>query len=247
MPLSANTLIHFTKRKSFLKNILEGDFRIFYCKETIQFDQSPKIVYVPMVSFCDIPLSEIKEHMSKYGSYGIGMTKEWAYQQKMNPVLYVAGNSSLSSSYMGTLRGFFGESSWKENTKKEHLELIDIIRYIKNYEGDLNRKGKITENYRFSDEREWRYVPSLSDTYPFFLSERAFLENGGKDFFNEIISNLRLEFTLDDIKYIIIKKESEIDEFIKHIRRVKGKNYSSGDIERLTTRILTSEQIRTDF
>jgi hypothetical protein len=247
MPLSANTLIHFTWEKDSLKGILQGDFRISYCKETIQFDVSPTVVYVPMVSFCNIPLSQIKEHMFKYGNYGIGMKKEWVNEQKMNPVLYVARNSSLASSYMGAVREFFSDPTWKPNVNTGHMKLIDIIRYIKNYEADLIREGKITENYRFSDEREWRYAPPFSDDYPFFLHEKAFNENGGKSVFNERISNLRLKFTPNDIRYIIIEKESEIDEFIKYLRSVKGMNYSDMDVERLTTRILTSEQIFTDF
>jgi hypothetical protein len=248
MPLSADTLIHFTEKKDFLKKILEGDFRIFYCEETIYFDQSPAIIYVPMVSFCDIPLSQIKEHMFKYGNYGIGMTKKWAYEQKMNPVLYVARNSSLASSYIGAIKRFFSnDATWNLNVNEGHIELIDVIRYIKNYEADLIRKGKITPNYRFSDEREWRYAPPFSDDYEFFLGDKVFLRNGGKAVFNEKISKLRLKFTPDDIRYIIIEKESEIDEFIEHLHQVKGTNYSSKDIKRLTTRILTSEQINTDF
>ena len=35
MPLSANTLIHFTKQKKSLKKILEENFRIFNCRETV--------------------------------------------------------------------------------------------------------------------------------------------------------------------------------------------------------------------
>ena len=32
--------------------------------------------------------------------------------------------------------------------------------YSKNYEADLKRKGDVIKNYRFYNEREWRFVPN---------------------------------------------------------------------------------------
>lgn len=77
VPLSANTLIHFTRSKENLKKILEENFRIYNCRESVILGGKPSEFYVPMVSFCDLPLSEVKDHISKYGNYGIGMTKAW--------------------------------------------------------------------------------------------------------------------------------------------------------------------------
>ncbi len=97
MPLSSNTLIHFTANKEALKGILADNFKLKYCKEVLNWgDKSPMELYVPMVSFCDIPLSQIKEHISRYGHYGIGLTREWAVANKLNPVLYIQPGSSLA-------------------------------------------------------------------------------------------------------------------------------------------------------
>jgi len=68
-----------------------------------------------------------------------------------------------------------------------------------------------------------------------------------KDEADKKLEKLRLVFEPSDIKYIIIRDDSEIAEFIDHLRRIKGKNYSLHDIERLTTRLLTSEQIIGDM
>ena len=77
MPLTPNTLIHFTDTKDKLKSILQDNFRVFNCKEVVALDVKQATYYAPMVSFCEIPLSQVKEHLSKYGNYGIGLTREW--------------------------------------------------------------------------------------------------------------------------------------------------------------------------
>lgn len=85
MPLSSSSIIHFTNKKAYLKGILENNFHISYCSETVTFGTQNWSFHAPMVSFCDIPLSEVKNHIEKYGSYGIGLTKEWASRNGLNP------------------------------------------------------------------------------------------------------------------------------------------------------------------
>jgi hypothetical protein len=96
MGLSSNSIIHFTNSKESLIGILNDNFKLFYCKENIIIGNRTFEFAVPMVSFCDIPLSEVKAHIEKYGKYGIGLTKEWAEKQKLNPVLYIEKDSFLS-------------------------------------------------------------------------------------------------------------------------------------------------------
>jgi hypothetical protein len=78
-----------------------------------------------------------------------------------------------------------------------------------------------------------------------FVGENYYQKNADK--VDKPLLPIRLEFEPNDIKYIIINDDSEIGEFVDHLRRVKGKNYSLHDIERLTTRIFTTEQIKTDI
>ncbi|MCK9372429.1 MAG: abortive infection system antitoxin AbiGi family protein [Sulfuricurvum sp.] len=240
MGLSSSSIIHFTASKDSLKGILKNNFKIKYCTETIEIAGKERAYAAPMVSFCDIPLSEVKKHIDSYGSYGIGLTKEWAIRQKLNPVIYIEGNSYFSENILELLRS-------TEKNKEASANALTVYSYIKNYENTLQRKGKDpVPNYRFSDEREWRYVPQNTDKNEFTLSKEVYEDEETKDAYDFMISDIFLTFEPNDIKYIIIKDDSEIREFFSFLRDVKGK-YSSHDVDRLTTRILTTEQIKEDF
>lgn len=248
MALSSNTILHFTSSKEALKGILTENFKLKYCKETIKWkEQSEYVLHVPMVSFCDIPLSQIKNHISNYGDYGIGLSREWAKKNKLNPVLYIEPGSNLSTSYKNFLGSFLELRKERRVNDEISKQLIDVIRYFKNYEGPLLRGGNTKENYRFSDEREWRYVPDYKSPCEMIYTNAQFSEKGIKEEAANSISEMRLTFTPNDVKYIIIKNDDEIGEFIEHLRRAKGKTYTHEETERLSTRLLTSEQIHDDI
>jgi hypothetical protein len=124
---------------------------------------------------------------------------------------------------------------------KAHL---DMIRYMKNYQGNLTRKGKTIKNYRFSDEREWRYVPSYASDCSMLIGAKNF--NAVKQVVEEKVKPLRLEFEPNDIKYIIVSKDDEIEEFLDIMGSAKRK-YAHEDVKRLNTRIITTDQILSDF
>jgi hypothetical protein len=247
MPLSSNTIIHFTQTSEALKGILQSNFKIKYCQENVNL-QSELNYAAPMVSFCDIPLSQIKDHIGKYGAYGIGLTKEWAQKNKLNPVLYIQSDSFLSKSIDESYREIAtGESVQFDKLTNGQKNWLNILRHVKNYEADLSRGGEVIKNYRFSDEREWRYTPSFEDCNEMAIHTDSYKTEEQKQYINKKIENLRLEFEPNDIKYIIIEREAEISEFVEVLRKSKGNKYSYNDVERLMTRIITSEQIRTDL
>lgn len=241
MALSANSLFHYTRKLTTLKSILsDGFFKVHYCKETIEIADEVGAFYVPMVSFCDIPLSEVKTHVASYGDYGLGLTKEWASRQRLNPVLYIDHNSHLAASVLTALSTFTRPSLNIDGMIPERKSIHDILRYVKNYEGDLHRRsGKTINNYRFSDEREWRFVPSVDASCPMMPKERA--THDGRDI-DSNLATISLPFNVRDIRYIIIKDESQLPRMIDFIRRT----YQS-DAGRLLTRILTTEQIKQDI
>ena len=56
----------------------------------------------------------------------------------------------------------------------------------------------------------------------------------------------RRSFTPNDINFLIIDNDSEIDDFIVSIESIKNR-FDSKTIKRLTSRINTKEQILNDF
>jgi hypothetical protein len=247
MTLSANTLFHFTSNKTSLKKILEKNFKINYCREQMFFNETLATLHVPMVSFCDIPLSEIKNHILIYGNYGIGLTKEWGIRNGLNPVFYIEKNSLISKSYFSAVRNYVLNTTKRNSDLDENQKsLLDILRYTKNYAGSVVLKnGKKKDDYRFSDEREWRFVPHYKDDNYMIINDKIYKKNV-VDIKNQI-TKLSVCFEPSDIRYIIIRDDKEIPEFISHLQNVKGKNYTAEDVARLTTRILTSEQIKADM
>jgi hypothetical protein len=249
--LYPDILFHFTSRDG-LYAILEHTFKISYAGERIAGNRKSTSFAVPMVSFCDLRLSELKDHMSKYGNYGIGLSKAWANKQGLNPVFYVNKHCPYTSNFIAAVErlhkqlDIIQDSAQYASVSAAYMDILNTYRYIKNYEGDLKRRsGVTTRNYRFADEREWRYVPPLDATpFSFFPLDRiSTLE--GKSEVNGRIADLRLEFDPEDIKYLIIERDDERLSLIKHLEAVKGR-FDDGTRRRLASRILTSEQINTD-
>ena len=244
MALSSSSLIHLTNSRAALDGILSDNFRVKYCRERIRWGMKSMTLYVPMVSFCDIPLSQIKDHLSRYGSYGIGLTREWAVKKGLNPVLYVQRRSNLAQSYESAILHYEQDGAEDDGAIAAFNRISDIARYTKNYEELLERKGESYGMYRFSDEREWRYVPEIDSSCEMYYSEKDFDEET-RIAASESVKDYRLDFDADDIRYIIIESEGEIPSFVDSLRDLR--RFSSREVQRITARVLTAEQIKTDF
>ncbi len=97
--LRTSSLFHYPKKLNTLKKILAQGFKPNYCKENFSIsDTQNLIVGIPMVSFCDIPLTRISNFKYRYNEYAIGLSKEWGLRNGINPVLYATPNSFLFNS-----------------------------------------------------------------------------------------------------------------------------------------------------
>lgn len=80
MTISANTLFHFIYKLETLHIILKTRFYPRLCIERYFIDSTKNKWAIPMVCFCDIPLSNITQHTQKYGNYAIEIKKSWAIE-----------------------------------------------------------------------------------------------------------------------------------------------------------------------
>ena len=168
--LSANTLFHFTKTYDNLENILKNELIPRYCLENYSdlIAGGLNETAIPMESFCDIPLSQIKNHVKYYGRYAIGLKKEWGINNKICPVIYYTAQQCgsmfpLKEIYDITYKGF--EGSPDKNLIEIYISWHKFIKYLKPYRGKLWRDNKyLDETITFYDEREWRFCPDMPIT-----------------------------------------------------------------------------------
>jgi hypothetical protein len=254
---SGNCVYHYTGQIEHLINILSDGFKISYCKETIITDDHSRTFAIPILSFCDIPLSQVKDHMTKYGEYAIGLTMEWAVNYGLNPVIYLEQKSILNRS-LDQVLGFMHEDwheimeeddfdHWYETTYKS---TIGIIKSMKNFEGPLTRNGN-TVNYKFYDEREWRYIPTIAEKhnskYPDIFWEDEFEDLKdrfpAKPHFSDYVIGLEGRF----IKHLIVSSEEEVSFLIEKLATMKHLHHNEKEFNLLLTRIKTAKQIKEDF
>jgi Putative abortive phage resistance protein AbiGi, antitoxin len=255
--LSANTLFHFTPSLTNLLGILMHNFYPRYSLEDMNHTKprSDKRIYgIPMVSFCDIPLSQIRNHIQTYGRYAIGLTKGWAQSHGITPVMYLYPDSQSARAQKDLFTSILSHIDKKAITGETiPKQLTYSSFFLKRYEGKLYRNGKFSkEDVRFYDEREWRYVPpfSLFDdkaAQPYLNSE-AIQDKTKHSSSNALLEQVTsLAFEPRYIRYLIVDKESEVLEFLDQILAIKGGRFPPDDLRLLTTRIISMEQILEDF
>jgi hypothetical protein len=249
MAISTNSVIHYTQKFENLKGIFSsGGFRLKYCIENLEVNNSSAFnSALPMISFCDIPLSEVKNHVDSYGSYGIGLSKIWAKKTGLNPVLYLAKESVFTKNLNAQYNRIMELRKSETKDSKLQTEFINFLSYCKNYEGELIH-GKInTQTYRFYDEREWRYVATLKDLNdaPRIVIGEKYLAD--KDKFNSKLIDCIIPFSHEDISYIIVDDENDIPEILKVLNTEYEDKCTAKELKILSTKIITQNQIYNDF
>ncbi len=90
-------------------------------------------------------------------------------------------------------------------------------------------------------------MPDFNNEFAMMLSID---EYGNSQLLNkesELLNGIELFFEPNDIKYIIIKNDDEFPKSLDVFQKDKGSKYSYQDIQRLSTRIFTAEQIINDI
>lgn len=278
MGISTNSIFHFTNSKDTLKSILkDGGFKITYCLEMFELDKGRLEAAIPMVSFSDIPLSKVETHLNKYGKYAIALSKKWAAKNGLNPVIYMQKQSTCAAMMEPLIIDTFNNDPYGKITIRYTLKKVDehnhemndvfngdrankinsligTLSFIKNHDGDLYRNNVLKQkNYRFYDEREWRYVPMYNDfdkvhlSYDPFMHKDEYYQWRDKTKRKEFLPDLLLRFDASDIEYILTKNDAEINNTIQLLSKFKHLYSSEKEYRILISKIFSCEKIFNDI
>ncbi|MDW1822408.1 abortive infection system antitoxin AbiGi family protein [Vibrio sp. Vb1018] len=209
MKSKSASLFHFTPKMEYLISILKNGFYPRFCLEDSRLMDwyAQDYLAFPMVCFCDIPLSKISEHTDFYGSYGIGLKRNWGNECGLSPVIYASPKSQiveLASSLAHRMLILEPQSEQAEEDAKNLLSLLKPV------SGTMLIDGK-NESRDFYQENEWRFVPKSRNAIPSSQFEQK------RGHANEMMLEHKLSFELSDIQYIFVKCESEIPELAEFI------------------------------
>lgn len=249
MGLSSGALLHQTDYDG-LRAILRGStFLISYSLEDIYcFGGDHYSAAFPMVSFSDIPFSELGSHLGKYGNFTIGMKRDWAMKTGFTPVCYYDPGAPIIKNIIDRCR--FHSQSGQGNTADLETYLYQLA-HSKNYEGRLKVRstGKEYGNYRFSDEREWRFVPMISRTGGIdgFSIPAERYDPADKKNYRGRLYGLGTPFTIDDISYIVVHKQEQLAYFKDYIARHYFDLRNGCDWNTVNINFFTEEQVKKDI
>lgn len=209
MGLSSNILWHQTSEDGFYEILKSRELRYSYSLERIIPLFGLKPVAFPMISVSDYPFSEIGNNKWTYGDYCIGFSQKWGEHVGFSPVCYC----SYGSRILQHLNDLLGKAI-KSNSKEMFELAMSMFSYMKFVEAPLITQKRLFEKYRFYDEREWRVVPSTTETDKAEVSPYM-TEKGYKDYKEnndgKSLLKIGVNFQYDDIHYIIVKTKDDVN------------------------------------
>src|SRR5574344_87043 len=189
--LSSDALFHYTHNGKTFDKILSKGLRYSYSYEFMPLEKTDKQneegvsiiknghgLILPIISFCDIPISQSYFHRQRYGSYAISFNKEYLRSilpDTLNPIMYVSSKENaltlsrlkveaekITNEYIADLVTknsvdlVFMAYNDKRPLQSKFLKEIasKLYCYFKPYEG-LDKNGKQIIYY---NEKEWRAV-----------------------------------------------------------------------------------------
>jgi len=241
----SHTLFHFTKSRETLRLILKSGLWPQYCLEDVGWLGYETFDYIayPMVCFCDIPLARIAEHVRFYGEFGVGLTKQWAESNGLNPVLYIAGENDVTATFREM--NVHANRLTGEDQKAAKITMRYLLAHAKPTVGTLVVDGKPVEK-EFYQESEWRHVPKHQNIEGYLLRSTfdvPDLVEAANARTKELCS---IRFGPKDIKYIFVKADADIPDLINFIQ-VEMDYYPGADLKVLMSRVVSLESLSVDL
>ena len=284
--ISASSLCHYTKRMSTLQRILRNgirfsfsferlppqiiaDLNVIYCNENKE-DYKNTGIAIPMISFCDTPITRAYTHINQYGRYMIGLDKGIVlriYNDIINPVIYTS-SKNLEMCFVDCGRVLSETSISQTNHVIETCKAGHVIKYneLDHY---IHRKYNMRfiiglikpyedpqTHYCYYNEREWRaFIPdgAINDALSW---ECGVTEEEYKKYVSDW-NNQSPYLTLPEeslkagITHIVVKKEAEIPEMIETILTTDcifgNKDVSDETRHVLASRVTSLQRILSDY
>ena len=233
--INASSLFHFTRKFDTLQSIVRNGLRFSYAFErfspniiaNFNYPSNPQLalsiyqntgVAIPMISFCDIPITRTAEHIGKYGQYMIGLDKEFiidTYKEIINPVLYIHSNNL--GDVFNEISNVYSEAYNKQIEQVlDYSDKTDIVKDDKEWRLMLkplmDRKiltryimGLLKPYYDYEkkvcyyDEREWRvFWPDGLNKDANWIWGISFYD------YKELRTEWNKKLSLDDTNYLTI-------------------------------------------
>lgn len=276
--ITANALFNFMREYSFLEKILLNmSISPRYYPEDISYlklkynSKDLTEWYIPMTCFCDIPLHQISYHAEGnpsssedkgYGKFSIAFHKSFGIKKGIQPIHYLNEKSINVEELTNTMNLLLSQDidGVSEDSKINDILtnfIFEYIRIIKPYYGQMKRKGKDNNiqvvRKNFQDEHEWRYIPKLeSSELPLMLinEEDILAEEVNKIYTDSVPLTIkgRLNFDVEDVRYIFVDTVQNRDKLIKFIKKKrKGKRLSSQDKDILISKIMVYDELKEDW
>ena len=206
MNIYSDSFFHRIREYDVLPLILEQGFKVFYCMEEIFRGRGipSTSIGIPMVSFCDIPLSFLSKN--HYGNFGIAMSRRWGNTKHLEPVLYYPNNKYCQSTKM------VNEAADNFISNRKKTDAYRILGYSKPMTKPTKKEGQSSDNYV---EREWRKVYANRGRTKWLTEEELKSYKGEHNSPKRSIGN-PLKFNIEDVDLILVDKQNvqKLQEFI---------------------------------
>ena len=209
-------------------------------------------------------LEKRNTHFDYYGEYAIAFSKSWGEVNNLQPIHYLNQEAQYANDFRAVLENALSE----ENLPEQYVQdVINRLAYMKPLRGLMKRKvqhkgsGELdVELYKnFHDEREWRYVPKTEKLTS--VAMESVIANPKLIALSNRISEwlemdkykaLWLDFSYDDIRYIIVPNLHARIDMIQEILSIPKEMFSeASDVEMqkhiLISKILVLNEIRRDW
>lgn len=216
-----------------------------YCAEDFHwYNEALGYVSYPIVSFCDIPLTRIKDHTSFYGQFGLGMSRDWAIESGLNPVIYLSEHSAVRKSILRLAQPEQFVTSPNRSAYTDNF--FELLALIKPLYGKMQRIDGSEVEKDFCQENEWRFTPKLKQGRKCIPIQK---HNSNKDAYDRhTFDNCLLKFDVSDISYVIVKSETDRQSFLDYLESSsRGGSEDLDALQALRSKVLSLEVIERDF